>query len=85
VLFDAHFHVIDQATGFGRLDFGVASALRDLVRESPDAVVFGTDLPSTRAPRPFAPIDIDLVRQALGEALATRVLHENALAICRPA
>lgn len=72
-----------KATGFGRLDFEVAPVLQRLVAEISAGVVFGTDLPSTRAKRRFAASDVDLVRETLGEALAARVLHENGRAIHR--
>jgi hypothetical protein len=39
--------------------------------------MFGTDLPSTRAPVPFRASDIDLVREALGPD-APRALWQNA-------
>ena len=45
----------------------------------PGALIFGTDLPGTRAQRPFEEADIDLILEALGEPLANRVLHDNAL------
>lgn len=67
-----------KATGFARLDFDPRAALRELVAINPDAVVFGTDLPSTRAPRPFAPTDVDLIREVLESGDADRVLGVNA-------
>ena len=44
-----------KASGFGRVDFDVALALKEIASANPDALMFGTDLPSTRAPRPFSP------------------------------
>ncbi len=72
-----------KATGFGRGDLDVPAALRALVRANPAAVVFGTDLPSTRAPRPFTPADLDLVVEALDPADVPGVLHDNARALYR--
>ena len=46
--------------------------------------MFGSDLPSTRAPRPFAASDIDLVVDALGEVDAQLALYDNAVALYRP-
>ncbi len=66
-----------KATGFGRLDFDVAQALRDLAAANPDCLMFGTDLPSTRAPRPFNASDIALVRDALDETMARKALWQN--------
>lgn len=73
-----------KATGFGRVDFDVAQALRDITRANPASLVFGTDLPSTRAPRPFQESDIALVADALGGALAQKVFYDNAVAFYRP-
>ena len=60
------------------LDFDVAEALVALARVNPAAIVFGTDLPSTRAPRPFEPADVQLVHEALGKDGAELVLERNA-------
>ena len=73
-----------KASGFGRVDLDIAQALRAIAAANPDALMFGTDLPSTRAPRPFALADLTLVQEALGEQLARRALIENALAFYRP-
>ena len=51
----------------------------------PGALMFGSDLPSTRAPRPFADADADLVLDALGDDLGRRALFDNAVALYRPA
>lgn len=73
-----------KATGFGRVEFAVAPVLRQIASIDPAALLFGTDLPSTRAPRPFTPADLDLLRDALGPDLARRALWDNALAWYRP-
>ncbi|MGV9747104.1 amidohydrolase family protein [Rhodococcus zopfii] len=67
-----------KATGFGRVDFDVPSALRALAAANPSALMFGTDLPSTRAPRPFDDEDVALVVDALGPELGTAALSGNA-------
>lgn len=69
-----------KATGFGRVDLDVRQAIRLIVSANPDALMFGTELPSTRARRPFHDGDLDLVADAVGdEALAEKVLFRNAL------
>ena len=73
-----------KATGFGRVDFDVPEALRALMRVNPKALMFGTDLPSTRAPRPFLDHDIDLITQTLGTDDAAAVLFENAWQLYHP-
>lgn len=67
-----------KATGFGRVDFDVADALRQLHQANPAALMFGTDLPSTRAPRPFQETDVTLVERVLGATAAACVLWKNA-------
>ncbi len=67
-----------KATGFGRVDFDVATALRQLYRINPACLMFGTDLPSTRAPRPYREEDFLLVAETLGETGARAVLFHNA-------
>ncbi|MGE5248132.1 MAG: amidohydrolase family protein [Verrucomicrobiota bacterium] len=72
-----------KATGFGRVDFPVADALRAVHSANPHALMFGTDLPSTRAPRPFRAGDISLLVEALGEQAAETVLWRNAVRFYR--
>ena len=74
-----------KATGFGRVNFDVASALKDIYAANPKALMFGTDLPSTRAPRPYLDSDYDLVLDALGEEKAANVFYKNAIEFYRPA
>ncbi|MDO9309077.1 MAG: amidohydrolase family protein, partial [Deltaproteobacteria bacterium] len=69
-----------KATGFGRVDFDVKTALREIYAANPEALMFGSDLPSTRAPRPYCDEDYELVIEALGDAAARKVLSGNALA-----
>lgn len=68
-----------KATGFGRVRLDVATALREISAVDPGALVFGTDLPGTRARRPFEHADIDLIFETLGEQTARRVLYNNAV------
>lgn len=74
-----------KATGFGRVSLKVATALQAIAAVDPHALMFGTDLPSTRAPRPFAPSDITLLVEALGEENARLALYDNAVRLYRPA
>jgi len=67
-----------KASGFGRVDFDVPSALRAVAAANPSALMFGTDLPSTRAPRPFRDEDVQLVVDALGTELGASALSGNA-------
>ena len=67
-----------KATGFGRVDFDIVIALRALYSANPGALMFGSDLPSTRAPRPFLHSDIEIIIDCLGEEEANKVLQANA-------
>lgn len=69
-----------KATGFGRVDFHVPTALKELYGANPQALMFGTDLPSTRAPRPYVHEDFTLVIETLGEEKARKVFWDNAAA-----
>jgi len=73
-----------KATGFGRVDFDVRGALIDLYDANPRALMFGTDLPSTRAPRPYLESDYSLVLETLGEEKAANVFYKNAVEFYRP-
>src|SRR5690554_2206794 len=56
-----------KASGFGRTEVDVAKAVKSLYATNPDCLMFGTDLPSTRAERPFNVRDIETVCEALGD------------------
>jgi predicted TIM-barrel fold metal-dependent hydrolase len=68
-----------KAMGFGRVQLDVPTALREIAAVDPGALFFGTDLPGTRARRPFEEADITLIVDSLGETLAERVLCEDAM------
>jgi len=74
-----------KATGFGRVDFNVPSALQQLHDANPQALMFGTDLPSTRAPRPYSDEDFQLVVDTLGDEAARAVFYDNAARFYRAA
>ncbi len=77
-LVDQGVHV--KATGFGRVELDVVHAIRSIYSVNPDALMFGTDLPSTRAKRPYQPSDLELIYEILDEEQADKVLYQNALA-----
>jgi len=73
-----------KATGFGRVDFDVRTALHDLYSANPKSLMFGTDLPSTRAARPYSDDDFALVVETLGAEQAISVFYENAVEFYQP-
>lgn len=73
--------VMVKATGFGRVTLDVQKTLEAVTKKNPNALVFGTDIPSTRAKRPFQASDIDLIEKTLGAELAAKVFWDNPLAL----
>nr|WP_272902546.1 amidohydrolase family protein [Brevibacterium daeguense] len=67
-----------KATGFGRIEVDPAEAISAILAVDPTALMIGTDLPSTRARRPFSPSDIELVRQVVPAEHLDGVLWANA-------
>ena len=72
-----------KATGFGRTKVNIPRTLERIAQTNPGALVFGTDLPSTRAQRPFLASDIDLIENVLGPQLARRTFWDNPIALYR--
>lgn len=67
-----------KATGFGRVDLNIENALKSIYDINPDALMFGTDLPSTRAKRPFEYGDVELIQQLFDEEARDKILYTNA-------
>ena len=67
-----------KATGFGRVELNVKNALESIYKINPDALMFGTDLPSTRARRPFSDTDITLVQELFDDKEIEKILYINA-------
>ncbi|MFJ8236019.1 amidohydrolase family protein [Ureibacillus sp. NPDC094379] len=67
-----------KATGFGRVELNIENALKSIYEVNPDALMFGTDLPSTRAERHFEYGDIELIGQLFDDQSTDKILYENA-------
>lgn len=67
-----------KATGFGRVTLDVANALKAIHDVHPEALMFGTDLPSTRAKRPFRIEDAILIETLFDADAAQRIFYDNA-------
>lgn len=67
-----------KATGFGRVELNVQNAMKAIYDVNPDALMFGTDLPSTRAKRPFKYEDIELIQEIFDPQAADKILYTNA-------
>ncbi|SPU38913.1 amidohydrolase 2 [Lysinibacillus capsici] len=68
-----------KATGFGRVELDVKHALQAIYNANPDALMFGTDCPSTRAKRPFNYGDVELIQQLFDQQAADKILYKNEL------
>jgi predicted TIM-barrel fold metal-dependent hydrolase len=76
--------MVVKATGFGRIQVGDPDALmRTIVGINPAALIFGSDLPSTRAAVPFRDTDVDRIATAVGAEHVPAVLADNARALYR--
>lgn len=73
-----------KASGFGRADFDVGEALQQIYSMNPTALMFGTDLPSTRAPRAFHDDDVNLVRDLFSENNIENIFYNNAIGFYKP-
>lgn len=73
-----------KATGFSRLDLNIKNAICAIYSANPHALMFGTDLPSTRAPTPYPDDDFLLVADMLDETAAQQVFSLNALKLYHP-
>ena len=76
-------HLVEQgvkvkATGFGRVELAPAATMRAILNVDPTALMVGTDLPSTRARRPFQDEDFALIKETLTPEEVESVLWENA-------
>ena len=67
-----------KATGFGRIDFDPLPVLKQIYKINPNALMFGTDLPSTRAKTPFSMNDIELISQNFDKAAREKIFYKNA-------
>ena len=72
-----------KATGFSRIDFPVVDALKQIYEVDPTALMFGTDLPSTRAPRPYTHDDMQLIIENFSVDEADKILCDNARSFYR--
>lgn len=67
-----------KATGFGRLDFDPLPVMKTICSINPHALMFGTDLPSTRAAIPFSQQDIQLISDNFSGEEQENIFFRNA-------
>lgn len=67
-----------KATGFGRLDFNPVTAMKKICSINPHALMFGTDLPSTRAKEPFSRGHLYKIEEHFSTEMLNKILYSNA-------
>ncbi len=67
-----------KASGFGRINFDPIPIMKKIYIINPNSLMFGTDLPSTRAITPFSTKDINLIRDNFTEDEQRKILFKNA-------
>jgi predicted TIM-barrel fold metal-dependent hydrolase len=85
------FNLVEQGarvkfSGLGRLNFNrnqVAQIISEIHAINPNALMFGSDLPSVRSSRQLAQDDINLVHELFNEKSADMILCRNALRFYR--
>lgn len=68
-----------KATGFSRGNLDIAKTLKEIYQLNPNALMFGTDLPSTRAPQRFTKDDIKIIEQHFDETECEKIFYKNAM------
>lgn len=67
-----------KATGFSRTDLDILNTLRSIYNINPEALMFGTDLPSTRAPYRFNENDIQIIENNFTNEECENIFYKNA-------
>lgn len=68
-----------KACGFSRLNFSPIEKIRELLKVNPFSVMFGSDLPSTRAPERFSLKDLKMMEDNFSFKELQLILYQNAL------
>ena len=72
-----------KATGFSRGNLNITDAVKEITAINAGALMFGTDLPGTRAPTAFGERDIETLFNAVDSSLIQRIFADNALEFYR--
>ncbi|WP_019217684.1 amidohydrolase family protein [Legionella tunisiensis] len=72
-----------KATGFMRVDFDPLTVMKQINHINPNALMFGTDLPGTRAKRQFNQNDLILIEDNFTASDCKRIFCDNALEFYR--
>lgn len=66
-----------KATGFGRIDFDPMPIMKKIYSINPNSLMFGTDLPSTRAKIPSTVKDIELIKENFTVSEQENIFYRN--------
>jgi len=67
-----------KATGFGRVDFNPITIMKKIYSINPNSLMFGTDLPSTRAKERFTAEHLKRLKDNFSEDEQRKILYQNA-------
>ena len=67
-----------KAIGFMRCDFDVLNVMKTIMKIDPNLLMFGTDLPGTRAVRTFQDSDLALIENNFSQDEIQKILWDNA-------
>ncbi len=67
-----------KASGFGRISMDPMAAMQHMMAINPGSVLFGTDLPGTRARRRISTDDIEQIQTRFDAASCRRIFVDNA-------
>lgn len=68
-----------KVSGFGRISFEPLSFIKTVMDRRSDRLIFGTDLPGTRARRKYQTLDMELLEMNFSKTALKKILMENAL------
>lgn len=66
-----------KASGFGRINFDPITVMKNIYSINPTSLMFGTDLPSTRANIPFSVKDVELIKENFTELEQQNIFYRN--------
>ncbi|MFC7686268.1 2-pyrone-4,6-dicarboxylate hydrolase [Ureibacillus sp. GCM10028918] len=75
-----HADIPIRLTGFGRVGYErdeIRELITTLYSENPSCLIFGSDLPSTRARYRFSNNDIQLIKETVGREAQDRIFFQN--------
>ncbi|MGK6352882.1 amidohydrolase family protein [Parapedobacter sp. DT-150] len=73
-----------KATGFGRIAIDPIPLMKTIYSINPKALMFGTDLPSTRANIPFSDKDVQLIKDNFSIDETENIFYKNAFDWYKP-